>query len=374
MANIEFRKPFQYTGDISFQYDLPISISLVTISATLRKPLVSIQLSRVHEVSIAVNIPKPLVSIQLSRVHAVTIEATLRKPLVTFYSIYDNNVWRGVQSILDSSFDETIPLQTQKIGSSWDTTTILDTKNSVQWKDSKPETATIGISLEQALDIDLLLQSTHNQSVPINNDVFSSFDVMLKCDENNKSKWNQGKINNNSVLSSTDQCIAVDTNYKQTWKDSKPINKYWDSSCDVSIPLNKDYSVPYDTAKRRPGAPWYRPIITPVEPPDIRTADIIFGDVLFEYTTQIIFGKKTILNKILSKRLYYMLHNFYLRRVADNAEIQISRIDATCSMSDYTWGFSFNVLGKDSYNKLIEYGPMELELQVNRLEMEVYSY
>lgn len=393
IVNLAFSKPFQITSAIEFKPDTPVSISLVTLSATLPNPSGSVQLSKVSGVQVSITLAKPSSEVQLSRVHVIdmaperatkegdtratkdgvvrsvkgtTEGISLPKPLVTCYVQYDNNVWRGVEKASDAVFDETTGLDTPGIETHWKGTASLNIAEQVRWDETLQNEAATTITTEHTIPLDSLHQTRFDECDKVETNLFASFDQMIPKDSPKASSWDESKSIDGEIGSSSDQCLTVDTTKKTSWDISTPSNVYWFSSCDVSRPLGNTLSVPFDESMRVPGAFWWRPTITPQEPPpDIRTADIVFGDELFEFTPHIVFGIKIPKNKIISKRFYYMLHSFYLRRLSDNQEIQISKIDATLSQSDYTWGFDFTVIGTDSYNKLKEYAPMELELMVN---------
>ena len=364
--NINFSKPFSKSALIAFAYDTPTSISLVRLQATLPKPSVSVQLSRVSSVTVSAALSKPSVSVQLSRVSSVTVSAALSKPSVSCFIQYDNNVWRGVQNTASLVFDETAPLKEKSISTEWKGTSVLNKMNRVEWRDSDSIENKTSIFTNQALPLSSSVTSVFTGSEQLNNSKRDSFDGMIPVYSTKALLWDESNPVNAAIGSSSDQGIPINLSKSSKWDNSKPLSDYWITSCDVSVPLKRNFEIIFDETERMPGAFWTRPDDPETqEPPDIRSTDIVFGDRLFEYTTSIVFGIKTPSNKIISKKVYYMLHSFYLRRVSDNTPIQISRINGNISQSDYTWGFDFNVIGTDSFNKLVEYSPMELELMVN---------
>lgn len=368
-SDIVFSKPFVITSDIVFAPDVPAINA--TIFAVVPKPTVSVQLSTVHNAQLAGTVPKPTVSVQLSRVLAVTVAAQIPKPLTTCFIQYDNNVWRGVQSIVDTSHNEAESLDTKGVETSWSDTTPLNKAMDTSWKETSALSNSVLMLTDQATPLDTLHRTKYSEAVGLDTSKPSAFSQTVKIDQYNATRWNEALSIDASVSSSNDQCAPLDTSRASKWSVSTPSNTSWITTCSVSKPLDKALRAVYDEAMRTPGAFWYRDLVVlPPGPPDIRSTDIVFGDVLFSITSDIVFGIKIPSNKIISKRFYYMLNTFYLRRVSDSAEIQINRIDATLSQTDYTWGFTFTVTGTNSYNKLVEYDPMELELMVNRMEVE----
>lgn len=367
--DIAFTKPFSLTTDIVFAPDVPAQNA--TLEVVLPKPTIAIQLSNVSSVVLTHTLQKPTIAIQLSRVLGVSASITLSKPIVSCFVHYDNNVWRGVESVVDSSFSESNRVIPSEIEASYSGTSQLRHSNESLWKNAQSLLQSINIDIEQAIKLYSNKQGKYSEAKSQKSSIDSSFVQMTKINKGNDVVWSEAERISGDINSSSDQCLNINTTTKSAWRESQSANVFWDGSCSTSTPLNKSFDVLYDEAKKMPGAFWSRNIVIPPDPiTDIRTTNIAFGDVLFLITSNIAFGIKTPHNKIINKRLYYMLNSFYLRRVSDSAEIQISSMNATLSQSEYTWGFDFTVIGTNSYNKLVEYEPMELELMVNRMEVE----
>ena len=325
MANITFKNPFQLTSNIEFKNDEPTSLNLVEVAATLKKPLVEIQVSRVHVSNIA---------------------ATLKKPVSNIQGLYDNNVWRGVFSDVSAFFDETVNQNINPIKSTWDESGQQKASSHVVWSESVYQKQDTRLNTDKSIPINAIKETGFKDSKPVSIRMNSSFDETLKIRSLMVDKWSLGLPLGTSILTSTNKCFIRNRDVLDEWKDSRTRGKVWKATSNVSRPLPKSWEEPVDQAKLRPGFFWITPPLPPIPPKDIRTNDITFGDYLFSLSSNIVFGvKPEPINRIISKKVYYMLNDFYLKRVSDEKYINISRITATLDHDSYTCRFYFTVVG-----------------------------
>lgn len=165
------------------------------------------------------------------------------------------------------------------------------------------------------------------------------------------------------------------TQRESPWEEAARRNKELRAGFNVARNILKTWAIPWqDGIHPRPGRTVFVVVVPPVKhvcyiPPSGLEVDLLF-DTLWDGSTDLLFlcpGDEPVGQVIVpSARFYIIVNTVSLKRVIDDAPIEVFSASVSTDRSSWAWGFTATVAYQDL--GLVEPtvgGPVEVELQIN---------
>jgi hypothetical protein len=317
-----------------------------------------------REITIAVGLPL-VVDISTEAKNFTWIHSPIVFSSTTRMS-YDNNVWRGVASQSVSSYRDT---------------NRLDLQDKFVHSNSKKNPSDISNFFSQANLLSLERSSLFSRSLNVISgeddswkegnlivaDTDTRFQELLPCPVADEEVYEFANPLSVIIQDKYIELIPLPNGADVVWGTTDRVSKDTGLSYGQGSSTSIGARFSFEEGRLLDAFPWEWRTVSPPLPIPSTSVNLLFecpwqiDNHLLNFSAIPCIRKKY----IIERRFYYMLHTIHLTRLSDNQEIQLSRVTASTDEDSYTWRFDLTILGKDSYDALMAYSPMELELSIN---------